>query len=386
MSEATPGRLQALDGLRGLIMAIMAIDHASAFVAAQHFSEFWGLPLPDYYGDPLSLLTRVVSHLCAPGFFFLMGVSMQLFAVSRRAKGMDESTLARHFVKRGVLLIVVELFITNPAFILGSLEQVIAGGAPFESVPGGDGLALPMGVLAALGAAMVAAAFALRLRAAAATALGIAILLGCQVALPTPEHVDHAYPVVARLLLIAGQTGYLFVLYPLLPWLGVTLLGMGFGHALATNPSRALRLAAPAGLALLAGFVAIRLSGGFGNSHLPVGPGWMALLTLTKYPPSLAFLSLALGVNGLLLAVLFRGEPLLHRLGAPLLVFGRAPLFFYVVHLYVYAVIGLVYPGETTLLGMYPFWLLGLVALYPLCVRYDRWKRSRSADSLWRLF
>ena len=46
----------------------------------------------------------------------------------------------------------------------------------------------------------------------------------------------------------------------------------------------------------------------------------------------------------------------------------------------------LVYPGETTLLGMYPFWLLGLVALYPLCVRYDRWKRSRSADSLWRLF
>ncbi len=70
----------------------------------------------------------------------------------------------------------------------------------------------------------------------------------------------------------------------------------------------------------------------------------------------------------------------------PLLAFGRTPLFFYVVHIYLYGLLGLAYPGNTSLAGMYPFWLLGLVLLYPACLRYQKFKNQTQADSIWRLF
>jgi len=111
----------------------------------------------------------------------------------------------------------------------------------------------------------------------------------------------------------------------------------------------------------------------------------MGLFTLTKYPASLVFLLLSLGSNLILLRLL---DTLEQRGGAVmdlLRVYGRAALFFYVAHLYVYALMGLI-PGHTSLAAMYPCWLLGVVILYPACVRYDRFKRTRPEDSLWRLF
>ena len=67
-------RIPSLDVMRGLIIVLMAIDHARAFVAKNHPGEFWGRPLPDYGGDVLAFVTRLISHPCAPGFFFLMAV------------------------------------------------------------------------------------------------------------------------------------------------------------------------------------------------------------------------------------------------------------------------------------------------------------------------
>ena len=69
---SAPRRVEALDALRGLIMILMAIDHASYFIAKVHPGEFWGMPLPQY-PDGLSFFTRAVTHLCAPGFFFADG-------------------------------------------------------------------------------------------------------------------------------------------------------------------------------------------------------------------------------------------------------------------------------------------------------------------------
>jgi uncharacterized membrane protein len=63
-------RLPSLDTMRGLIIILMAIDHARAFVAKNHPGEFWGHALPDYGSDALAFLTRLVTHLCAPGFMF----------------------------------------------------------------------------------------------------------------------------------------------------------------------------------------------------------------------------------------------------------------------------------------------------------------------------
>ena len=109
----------------------------------------------------------------------------------------------------------------------------------------------------------------------------------------------------------------------------------------------------------------------------------------TKYPPSIAFLLLTLGVNTLLLgllAYLGRSPDGLGSLAWPLLVLGRVPLFFYVLHLWLYTAVGLAIPGDTSLLVMYPIWIGGVALLLPACVRYDRFKCGRPADSYWRLF
>lgn len=84
---AHPTRLPPLDALRGLLMAVMALDHANIFVARRHPPpEMWSGPFPRY-DDALTFLTRFVTHLAAPGFFFLMGAGMFLFALARRRLG-----------------------------------------------------------------------------------------------------------------------------------------------------------------------------------------------------------------------------------------------------------------------------------------------------------
>jgi uncharacterized membrane protein len=379
-------RLPELDAWRGFIMIVMALDHASLFVAGQHWSEWWGVPLPDY-GDAFSLVTRVATHLCAPGFFLLMGVSMQLFAVSRRARGWSESRIAMHFVGRGAVLVLVEAFIVTPAWVLGDLEAILSGNVPLGDMPGGGEMGLlVVGVLAALGMAMMLAAAVLRLGAWSSATLGVVTIVACQALLPDAADVQDLAPPLARLLLVAGQTDRLVVLYPVLPWFGVCALGVAFGRLVAADPVRAFHLAAPAGVVALVAFVAVRAVGGFGNHHAAPGDDWMAFLSLTKYPPSVVFLLLSLGGNALVLAALATGLPASTGPRNPLLVFGRTPLFFYVVHLYLYAVIGLLLPGDATVAGMYPLWGIGLVLLYPLCRRYDAWKREKSEDSIWRLF
>ncbi len=77
-----PSRLAPVDQLRGLLMVLMAIDHASYFIARRHFGEFWGYPLPDYGGADW-FLTRFVTHLAAPGFSLLMAAGVVLFAQAR---------------------------------------------------------------------------------------------------------------------------------------------------------------------------------------------------------------------------------------------------------------------------------------------------------------
>jgi uncharacterized membrane protein len=281
----------------------------------------------------------------------------------------------------------MDIFIITPTWIIGSLEEFLEGNSPLGAVPGGGGdVYLATGVLAALGGAMILAAFFLRLGAAATAALGVATLLLCQAIVPDPARVFESMTVLENMFLIAGHDSYIVITYPILPWFSVCLLGVAYGHAIRANPARAMKLALPAGGVALLAFVLIRGAGGFGVHHPVTSQDWMAYLTVTKYPPSIAFLLLSLGVNALLFGAIYRGQQFLTGAGRSLLVFGRAPLFFYVAHLYLYSLVGLAYPGYTSLLGMYPVWIVGLFALYPLCKRYDVFKRGKPEDSIWRLF
>ena len=186
------------------------------------------------------------------------------------------------------------------------------------------------------------------------------------------------------MLAVPGFASPLLTVYPTIPWLGPTLLGLALGRMLEGDRDRVFRRAAIAGLASLAVFVGLRASGGFG-SFQPVEAGWIGFLNVTKYPPSLTFLLLTLGANLVLLGALELSGAARSKWLAPLRVYGSVPLFFFVTHLWLYAAIGRFFPAGTTIPRMYPFWLAGLVVLYLPCRWYGEFKRRRPAHSLFRL-
>lgn len=379
-TDSKESRLLYLDALRGLIMILMAVDHASYFIAHKHPAEFWGQPLPEYAGA-LPFLTRFVTHFCAPGFFFLMGIGMMLFAASRRQLGWTDNAIRKHFLTRGALLIVLQLFIENPAWVLGPAAEL--GSHP---PGGGSGVMLHFGVLYGLGASMIVCAFLLRLNAIVLACISLLAVLVTQTLIPGPDKVAELYSPLARLLLIPGHTNIVQVFYPLLPWLGLAVFGLMFARWILANPAAIPRRATLIGVGFLLLFLLVRLAGGFGNIHPVNTSTWITFLNVTKYPPSLAYILLTLGVDLLLLALFARVVTTLRRWAKPLFVFGQTALFFYLAHLYLYAVMGLtiVSAGGISLGWMYAYWAGGLVLLYLLCVRYRKFKQGTAPNSVWR--
>ncbi len=326
-------RLTSIDRMRGLIIALMALDHASFFVAKVHASEYWGVSLP-VYPDAFSFVTRLVTHLCAPGFFFLMGIGMTLFAVRRREVGFTQARIRRHFLVRGLALVVIQQVLENPAWFLGFLAGPVASyGA---AIPPGSGGLMPyfmFTVLFGLGGAMMAGGFALELPSPVVIALCLGSVVATALLTPDVSQVRVAQSPATLLLMVSGMAGRWIVLYPIVPWLAPMLLGLVFGRVLVRDGPAAMRLALRLGLVLLVAFVVFRSLRGVGNLHGDFGGGWIDFLNTTKYPPSTVFLLFTLGVDLLLLAGLARLADTAAL--APLLAFGRAPLFFYLAHLWV---------------------------------------------------
>jgi predicted acyltransferase len=161
---------------------------------------------------------------------------------------------------------------------------------------------------------------------------------------------------------------------------------MAFGRWLAVSPRKAYARAWKLGLALLATFVLVRAADGFGNVRPRMGNTWIDFVNPVKYPPSIAFTTITTGTNLILLWAFSRASPLSQRLLKPLTLLGRAPLAFYVLHLFLYMGIGrLVAPHGTSIPWMIPFWLVGLAILLPVCGLYGQFKRRRRMRSAWRL-
>ncbi len=363
-------------------MVLMALDHASYFIARMHSREFWGTALPDY-ADALPFVLRAATHICAPGFFLLMGAGMAMLTEARRASGWSPARLSRVFLLRGLILIAAQLLIENPAwglaFVRGVPGSFVSRGGP---IPGsGEGLAIYLGVLFALGGAMLFWSLAGRLPAAAMAGISLAALVATSWVTPGPAAFGVDYPAWVRMLQIPGRSGFIVVFYPVIPWLGITGLGILLGRWAGSVPEDLSGKALVAAGILLTGFVILRVFGGFGNFHPPQA-GWIGFLNVTKYPPSLTYFLLTLGVNALLLSLFTRwgGQGL-----AWLTVFGRSPFFFYVLHLYLYGLMGWIVPAGVSQAQMLFFWLAGLALLYPLCRWYGRFKTAKPVTSIWRL-
>lgn len=376
-----PKRLLPLDALRGLIMILMAIDHANYFVARMHpTGEFWGISLPQY-NSFCEFLTRFVTHICAPGFFFLMGVGMVLLANSRRSQGWAESKIFRFLFFRGLILILFQFFLENNAWVLGPVYT-------FNPPGSGDVVWIHFGVLASLGATMIIGTLFLRLKTSTLIGLSAIIIIGAQFLIPDPGHASQLYSPLLRILYLPGRTGIFQVFYPILPWLGIVLFGLVFGKWLLQDKFQAYQWSPILGGAFLIGFFAFRLIGGFGNIHPPENSGIISFLNVTKYPPSLTFTLLTLGFCFIFIGIFSRFNAFLERWGKPLLVFGKSALFFYILHLYLFAIAGLFFAsrGGSGLAVMYLIWLIALFILYPLCLWYRKFKKKKPADSLWRFF
>jgi len=363
-------RLLAIDVLRGLMIVLMALDHANDMVALRHSSgEYWGGYFP-VYDDPLAFINRFVTHLCAPGFFFLMGVGMLLFAESQREKGWSRWQIVRHFWIRGALLIGLQFIIVNPIWKMSP-----------PSFPD-----VYIGVLVALGGTMILGSLVLRLEPVYLALLSLALFVGMELTHPGPSQWGQNFD--APLGLIFGYSGgsnELWVNFSILPWLELVIFGMLFGRWLRKDESAAMRCGLVLGIVFLLSFVLLRVADGFGNIRPRMGDDWIAYLNVVKYPPSMTYTLLPMGLNLVLLWLISKAVRRFRGWLEPIAVFGRAPLFAYVVHLLLYLIIGkALTPHGTSVSGVYPYWLLGLVILLPLTWWFGNWKQQRPARSLLR--
>src|SRR5688572_20195106 len=362
-------------------MVLMAIDHASFFIARVHPMESWAAP-PPYYADVPAFLTRWLTHLCAPGFFLLMGIGIVWFAESRRAAGWSSRKIARFYVTRGAMLLMIQHFVENPAWLLGLLSVDPALEASLLEPPGvGDEVMLAFAVLSALGVAMIFWGVAWR----APLWLIVAVCVGAswlsRVLIPDASAATQPIPLWKVMLFVPGKGGVVQNMYPWVIWLVPAGIGVALGRVFLREPSR---IAAVAGLAVTAGlgvFVMLRLTG-LGELH-PPAPGLIGWLTVTKYPPSDAFFALMLGLDFALLAAMVRWPA---RWMAPLEVYGRVPFFFYLAHLYAFGVLSWAFRSGTSGPVMYLVWALVIAALYPACKAYARFKFGKPATSMWRMF
>jgi uncharacterized membrane protein len=367
------GRAIALDALKGLIMIVMALDHTHSFLMKYDgVKEIW-YERAIYNPDVWDFVARYVSHLAAPGFFFMMGMGMVLMVESRRKVGWDDAKVFQSFLKRGAILVLLQFTLENLAWFERSHNPL-----HFAST----------GVLSTLGACMILGGFMIRFRAVGVAVISVAALLATAAIIRSLAPAAHtSQSLVMTLLFVAGQSGEIKVNYPIVPWLGVTGLGMLYGWYWAADRVRGYRMALYLGLGLIAAFVVVRHFDGFWNYRMPIDGSVLAFLQATKYPPSLSWLSLTMGANFVIIWLFWKGETLVERFAPVLLAYGRSALFFYIVHLHIYAVMSMIFFNEhTSILSMAGvLWLVGLVILWPLCAWYGRFKAGKDADSIWRL-
>ena len=377
--KSSPGsqpdkRLFALDALRGLIMILMSLDHANWFIAQKHsIGEYWGGPYP-VYNDAVTFLTRLVTHPAAPGFAFLMGVGMLLFAESRKSRGWSKLKIWRYLWIRGALFIALQLCVVNRAWALS---------------PHGWGIQIYWGVLASLGGGMILGSLFVWLPWQALAGIAVALFIGMEFTHPNPAQWGTLDEVPLGLLLgFSGGTPRLFSNYPVLPWLELVVFGLLFGRWLLVDRKNAYRRALWLGLGFLIAFVVIRALDGFGNIRPRSGDSWMDFLNPVKYPPAMTFTLLTMGFNLVVLWVFSQVKERGQAFFAPLVVVGRVPLFFYIAHLFHYAGISrwLALEDGMSIAGMIPYWILDIVILLPLCYGYRLLKYKKPFNSVLKYF
>ena len=340
-----------VDLFRGLLIAHMALDHASLMYNAGRPGEELAA-LPPAPADPWQFLTRFTGVPVAPGFFFMAGFMVALTSLSRAGRGVSEADITRRLVIRGLVLIAVDALVMGIPRLAGGYYSFV--------------------VLSCIGASLIVLAFARRLSTRVLLPAALAVLVLHPLldvsALPVPLQAILHQPI---------RSGGFRSLYPIVPWVALVVLGFVTGRDAAGRPEPERRWLGLAALCLAA-FLAVRLPGGYGNAYAFASYTGMDFWSFAKYPPDLAFLSWSLAVVFGALALLRwlcrSGVPLPLR---PFVLYGRVPFFFYVVHFYLLGFSQALLRQRFGLPGTYLVWLLLLVVMAWPCAWYYRNKRDR---------
>jgi uncharacterized membrane protein len=341
-----------VDLFRGLLIAHMALDHASLMFNAGRGGEELASVAPVAPADLLQFLTRFTGVPVAPGFFFMAGFMVALTSIARAERGLADSEITRRLMIRGLVLLAVD------AFIMG-LPRAAMGFYSFV-------------VLSSIGAAIILLAL---LRHVPSRIL----LPGALAVLALHPLLDvSALPVALRAVLYEPvRTGAFRSLYPVIPWAAIVILGFVAGRDAVTRARPVKFWLSLAGVSLLL-FLAIRLSNGYGNAYPHSGATHLDFWFFAKYPPDLPFLSFSFAVIFSALAALWSitrsGVPALLR---PFEIFGRVPFFFYVLHFYVLGVASAVAGVKFGLGATYLIWIVLLIVMLWPCAWYFEKKRRR---------
>jgi len=384
-NTATGKRIESIDLLRGAAIIFMALDHVRNYF---HADVFLYDPADMSQTNGVVFFTRWITHFCAPVFMFLAGTSAFLSGERKTKK-----ELRLFLLTRGLWLMLLETVVINfawsfnPAYPLFRLQ-----------------------VIWALGVAMVILSVLICLPIKIILIIGLIILFGHNLLdnihatgnsfgdlLWGELHERKRFSVGGRLV----ATGY-----PVLPWAGIMALGYCFGQLYKKGMDAALRrkyLLAIGGVTTVL-FLLLRGLNEYGD----MAPWFMqknvvltvcSFLNVTKYPPSLLYALMTLGPAVILLTFL---EKPLNRIGKIVITFGRVPLFFYILHLYLIHLLAMgavVISGRPwtdmisvtninakdspwlkgygiSLGGTYLVWILVIVLLYPLCKWYDKYKMN----------
>ena len=365
-------RLFAIDAVRGWVMIFMALDHAMYFSYVHIFAEGYQGIRPDPIPDVAHYLTRFITHYCAPTFVFLAGLSVALYALRRRSQ-FSEDRITTKLAIRGILLLVLQLTIVNWTWGFGFQQQIVHG----------SGMAY-FGVLACIGCGLIVFAFARRLPFSVLAGSSTLLLLLVPFLLnlfPVAPGSDQAF---LEILLQPSGEGWLFVNYPILPWLGVLGLGCACGLWIGDNPEKITKFFLYLGIILLVAWLLLRLGGGYGNLTPYQGGDWRDFMLMSKYPPSLVFLFWNLGGMAIAIAVYnsLRKNMRFKQLSGVVTLFGQTPLFFYVVHLMLYKMLSWIPFMRGSLAIGYITWLIGLVLMALLCYGFRCLKKDNPQSVL----
>jgi uncharacterized membrane protein len=377
-------RIQSIDLLRGIIMVIMALDHSRDYF---HWAAFSDDPLNLATTTPFLYFTRWITNLCAPTFVFLAGTSAWLQSQRKTKK-----ELSNFLISRGLWLILVDLTVMS----LGILGDIHFGVFVLQTI---WSIGISMAILGLL----------IWLPFNAILGIGLLIVFGHNTLDFIEKTHQGNFPLWWSMLHVRGMhpiwgNHQLFVVYPFLSWSGLMMLGYCCGKIFTQfDTAKRNKILLQTGISLLVFFAVLRATNLYGNPfHWAQQKNtlytFLSFMDVHKYPPSLLYMCATIGPVLIFLALIKNTQS---RFAKIMIVYGRVPLFFYILHFYVLHTINIILfisrghsvsegmkgvqglpfkfmiPGEGyPLWVVYAIWISVVVAVYPLCKWYDRYKTN----------